>query len=152
MFAGSLDLASKAVLHDDAVLFAGNVHLSPGAQVRGDVILTDGDARLDGQSTISGRLYLSPESGSGRLSQSPEAQITRGVIRPANIQSVASWHIGGWVLGLLLTLILLPVVVIALLMVLVFYLGRRSGSLKHKGEAKSRYPESSPQMSTPGIR
>jgi uncharacterized integral membrane protein len=151
LFFGGLELAPKAVLHDDAVLFFGNVHLSPQAQVRGDVILTDGDARLDGPSTIFGRLYLSPESGWGRLSKSSNAQIIRGVIRPANIDSVVAWHIGGWALGILLTFILLPVVVIGLLMALMFYLGRRSRSPKPNDEAKKIYPESSPQPATPGL-
>lgn len=151
LFAGGLELAPKAVLHDDAVLFFGNVHLYPEAQVRGDVILTDGDAKLDGRSKIFGKLYLSSEPGWGRLTKSSNSQINRGVSRPANIDSVVASHIGSWALGILLAFILLPVVVIGLIMALMFYLGRRSGRLKNEGEAKRRYPESSPQSTAPGL-
>jgi len=151
-FFGGLELAPKAVLHDDAILFFGNVHLDPEAQVRGDVIVTEGDAILNGKSTIYGRLYLSPDPRWGRIAQSSEARITRGVVKPGSIDSLAGWRIALWVLALVLIqmikFILPPVIFIGILMALMFFLGRRTGSLGREDKAKQPYNEASPQATT----
>lgn len=125
-FAGGLDLAEKATLRNGAALFAGDVSLAPQAQIRGDVLLAEGSATLAGASTITGRLYLNPESVRARLDQSSEAQIGRGVVKPENIATVAGWRLGGWALRHLLLVVLLPVAVVGLLLALAFYLGRRA--------------------------
>jgi hypothetical protein len=153
-FAGGLDLAPKAVLYDDAVLFAGDVHLSPEAQVKGNVILTAGNATLDSLSTITGRLYLDPDAkpGSGRLFSSSEAQVTRGVVRPKNIEAIASAQIAKLFLGYAVLLFAIPVVIVCLLMGLMFYLGRHSKEPKAKVEAKTASPQPNPQPSSPGMK
>lgn len=150
-FAGGLKLAPKAVLHDDAVLFFGNVHLTPETQVRGDVILTEGNAELEDQSTIDGRLYLNPDPNLGRLYKSSEAQITRGVVEPENIKSIAGWRVGSWVLARMLRIIALPVVIVCLLMILMFYLGQRTRLPKNQNRREAGQG-SRPQPTTPGLR
>ena len=150
LFAGGLELASDAVLRGGAVLFFGNVHLHEGAQVRGDVILVEGDATLDDQSVILGKLYLNPESNLGRerLYQSSSAEITRGVIQSENIMSVAGWRVGGWVMVHVFSFILLAVWILGLLIVFIFYLGRLSNLLKQKNAARARYTQPNPQLTS----
>ena len=144
-FAGGLEMASKAILDDDAVLFFGKVHLFPEAQVKGNVIVTEGNATLEAQSTITGKLYLNPVSNLGRLNMSSEAQISRGVFKPENIDSIAGMHVAGWFARQLLKFIMLPVAVVCLLMALMFYLGRGARSRKEKRVAQARYAELSHQ-------
>jgi hypothetical protein len=153
-FAGSLDLAKKSALHDDAVLFFGNAHLYPEAQVKGDVILTDGNATLDDLSSISGKLYLNPDArpGSGNLYSSSNAHVTRGVVKPENIEAIAGSRIAGLFLGYAILLFVLPVVVICLLMALMFYLGRQSRVIKDKVGEKTSYSQPSTQLTTPEMR
>jgi len=151
VFAGGLTMAPQAVLQRGAVLYAGDVRLSPEARIRGDVIVTEGNVTLEGQSEISGRLYLDPESeeGWGRLSQSPEAQITGGV-NQTGARTAANWRVGLWALGIALQLAIVPVAAIALLMGLVFYLGRRSGAKKHQAAAAAGHAGSGLQPTVSG--
>jgi hypothetical protein len=144
-----LDLAPKAILLNDAVLFAGDVHLYQGAQVRGDVIVVQGNATLDGGSLISGKLYLSPLSNRGHLEQSSEAQVMRGVVKPANIERIAGWRAGRWFTWQVLKIILLIVLLFCLLLAFIFYLGRRTRTRKSKDGAGRREAESSTQSTTP---
>ena len=128
VFMGEMKLAPKAVLRNDAVLLYGNVYLSPEALVRGDMFVVKGDANLDGQSKISGKLYLN--SDAERLHKSPEAQITRGVIRPVNIESTADWRVAAYFIGHFAKLLILPAVAFFVLLVLIFFVGRYSRSRK----------------------
>ena len=133
-------MAPKSLLRDNAVLFAGDIHLYPGAHIKGNVFVTEGNATLDSQSIIDGKLYLNPKprNGQERLYQSSEAQVTRGVIRPKNIELISGWQLGARTLPLLLKCSLPPVIIFCLLMALMFYLGRRSKPLK-------------PSRDTPGL-
>lgn len=151
--AGGLDLGPRAVLHDGAVTFSGDVHLSPGAQVRQDVILAEGNATLDSASTIAGILYLTPEETSqrGRLIAADESvAISGGVVRPHDIESIATRNIEGWLLLRLLRLAALPLIGLGLLVGLVVFLVWRVGSRKARPGAGTSLPEMNLQPTAPG--
>jgi len=77
------------------------------------------------------------------LYQSSEAQITRGVTKPDNIELISGWQVGGWALPLLLKYSLPLVIILCLLMALMFYFGRRSQPLKLKRQ-QEHYAEAAP--------
>jgi hypothetical protein len=152
-FASDLELARQAAVQNGAILFAGDLHLSPEAQIRRDVVMAEGCASLDGPSRIAGTLYLNPSPGPGReqLIQAYEAQITRGVSKPEDIDSVAAWSLAGW-LGLrVLRLIALPLIGIGMLVVLAIYRVWRSRSRRAQPGTGPRLPGVNHQPTEHGV-
>jgi hypothetical protein len=119
-----VELARQAAVRNGAVLFAGDLRLSPEARIRRDVVLTEGSATLEGSSAIAGSLYLnpSPRAGGGRITQADDAQITGGVVRPDDIDSVAAKSLGIWLGWRVLGWIAMPLIGIGTLIAMLIYL------------------------------